>query len=62
MVICEVVVETPGFVRDVKVLRSIPLLDAAAHEAVQQWEFEPTYLNGTPVSVIKTVTVNFNLE
>ena len=60
VVICEA--ETTGFVRDVKVLRSIPLLDTAAREAVQQWEFEPTYLNGTPVSVIMTVTVNFTLD
>jgi protein TonB len=43
------------------VLRSIPLLDQAAIDAVRQWEFEPTLLNGNPVPVILTVTVQFRL-
>jgi protein TonB len=38
------------------------LLDAAALEAVRQWEFTPTTLNGVPVPVIMTVTVNFALS
>jgi protein TonB len=49
-------------VQDVKVLRSIPLLDAAAMEAVRQWQYTPTLLNGVPVPVIMTVTVNFTLR
>ena len=49
-------------VQDVKVLRSIPLLDAAAIEAVKQWQYTPTLLNGVPVPVIMTVTVNFTLQ
>ncbi len=44
------------------VLRSIPLLDQAAIDAVSQWQFEPTLLNGAPVAVIMTVTVNFTLK
>jgi TonB family protein len=43
------------------VLRSIPLLDAAALDAVRQWEFTPTRLNGVAVPVIMTVTVSFAL-
>ena len=43
-------------------LRSIALLDAAALDAVKQWVFTPTLLNGTPVPVIMTVTVNFTLQ
>jgi protein TonB len=35
------------------------LLDQAALDAVRQWEYTPTLLNGTPVPVIMTVTVNF---
>ena len=61
VVILEVTVDAAGLVGDARVLRSIPLLDAAALEAVQQWEFEPTVLSGRPVSVIMTVTVNFAL-
>jgi periplasmic protein TonB len=44
------------------VLRGIPLLDAAAQEAVKQWVYSPTLLNGVPVPVIMTVTVNFKLS
>ena len=49
-------------VKDAKVLRSIPLLDQAALDAVKQWQFTPTLLNGVPVPVIMTVTVNFTLQ
>ena len=51
-----------GRVKDAKVLRSIPLLDQAALDAVKQWQFTPTLLNGVPVPVIMTVTVNFTLQ
>jgi protein TonB len=43
------------------VLRSIPELNDAALEAVRQWKFTTTLLNGVPVPVIMTVTVNFTL-
>ena len=45
-----------------KVLRSVPLLDQAALDAVREWQFTPTLLNGSPVPVIMTVTVNFTLK
>jgi protein TonB len=61
VVIIEATIDTSGAVGDMKVLRSVPLLDEAALEAVGQWRFTPTYLNGQPVSVIMTVTVNFTL-
>jgi TonB family protein len=61
VVICEVTLNRDGRVAGVRVLRSIPALDAAAVEAVSQWEFTPTNLNGEPVPVIMTVTVNFAL-
>jgi TonB family protein len=62
MVIAEVLVGTDGTVRDAKILRSIPLLDQAALDAVRQWQFTPTLLNGQAVPVIMTVTVNFTLQ
>ena len=34
----------------------------AATEAVKQWVYTPTLLNGVPVPVIMTVTVNFKLS
>ena len=43
-------------------LRGIPLLNDAAMDAVKQWVYTPTLLNGVPVPVIMTVTVNFRLN
>ena len=60
--ILEAVLDTDGSVREARVLRSVPLLDAAALEAVQQWRFTPTLLNGEPVPVVLTVTVVFSLR
>lgn len=62
MVIIEATISPAGRVLDARVLRSIPLLDAAALAAVRQWEYTPTLLNGAPVSVVMTVTVNFQLR
>jgi periplasmic protein TonB len=62
IVILEAVLAEDGTVRDVRVLRSVPLLDAAALAAVREWRFTPTLLNGTPVAVVMTVTVAFNLN
>jgi protein TonB len=62
VVILEVSIDTEGNVRSARVLRSIPILDAAAIAAVEQWKFAPTLLNGAPVPVIMTVTVNFTLQ
>lgn len=62
VVIIEATIDTDGRVYDAKVLRSIPILDQAAVEAVRQWEFTPTEVNGVRVPVIMTVTVNFALQ
>jgi protein TonB len=62
VVILECTISPQGKVTDVKVLRGIPLLDAAAIDAVKQWVYTPTLLNGVPVPVIMTVTVNFRLS
>lgn len=59
VVILEITIGTDGRVSDVKVLRSIPLLDQAAIDAARQWRYEPTRLNGAPVPVIMTETVSF---
>jgi protein TonB len=61
-VIIEATIDTDGRVQSTRVLRSIPLLDAAALAAVSQWAYTPTLLNGTPVPVVMTVTVTFRLR
>lgn len=61
VVILEAVIAEDGTVRDVKVLRSVPLLDQAAVDAVRQWRFTPTLLNGQAIPIVMTVTVAFTL-
>jgi len=48
-----------GTVEEIKVISGHPLLVAAAIDAVKQWRYEPTYLNGVPVPVILRATVMF---
>ena len=62
IVILECTIDGQGRVVDAKVMREIPLLDQAAIDAVMQWVYTPTLLNGVPVPLIMTVTVNFRLS
>ena len=62
IIIIEATIARDGTVKEGKVLRSVPGLEQAAVDAVRQWEFMPTLLNGAPVEVIMTVTVNFTLR
>jgi periplasmic protein TonB len=62
IVIIEAVIAVDGSVRDARVLRSVPLLDRAALDAVKQWRYAPTRLGGVAVPVIVTVTVQFRLQ
>jgi TonB family protein len=39
-----------------------PDLTQAAVDAVSQWRWEPTYLNGEPVEIITAITINFTLS
>ena len=48
--ILEARIEADGTVSRTRVLRSIPMLDDAAEEAVSQWQFTPTLLNGHAVA------------
>jgi len=62
IVIIEATIGPNGSVQDARVLRSIPLLDQSALDAVRQWQYTPTLLNGVAVPVIMTVTVQFTLQ
>jgi TonB family protein len=57
----EVTTNEAGYVREVKVVDGPELLKVAAIEAVKQWQYSPTLLNGTPVPVMAAVTVTFTL-
>ncbi len=62
IVIIEAIIAKDGSIRDAKILRGLPMLTDAALEAVRQWRYTPTTLNGVPVEVVMTVTVNFTLN
>jgi protein TonB len=62
IVLLQVTVGEAGNVTDIKVIRGHPLLNDGAVAAVRKWKYSPTLLNGEPVPVIATVTVNFILR
>jgi TonB family protein len=55
----ELTVDPNGKVADARVLKSVPLLDHAALEAVKQWEYTPTRVKGVAVPVLVNVGINF---
>jgi protein TonB len=61
IVILEVLVDVQGVPANINVLRSVPLLEAAAIEAVRQWRWNPYRLMDKAVPFWVTVTVNFRL-
>ncbi|MBV8476541.1 MAG: energy transducer TonB [Acidobacteria bacterium] len=51
-----------GKIENLQVVSGHPLLTASAIGAVRQWEYKPYILNGQPVEVETTITVNFTLS
>jgi protein TonB len=60
-VILHAVIGRDGRVVELEAISGHPLLVSAALDAVRQWRYSPTLLNGTPVEVETTITVNFVL-
>jgi len=58
----EAVISTDGTISNLKVTGGHPMLVGAAVEAVKQWRYKPYLLNGVPVEVETTITVNFTLS
>ena len=61
-VILEAEVDERGVVTDVRVVRSVPLLDDAAVRAVEEWRYQPLVLNGQPSAFILEVILTFSLR
>ncbi|HXK10380.1 MAG TPA: energy transducer TonB [Vicinamibacteria bacterium] len=61
VVVVECVIDPAGRVAAAKVLRGMPVFSDAALEAVKQWVYTPTLLNGVPAAVVMDVTVRFRL-
>jgi protein TonB len=51
-----------GMIENLQLVRGHPLLVNAAKEAVLQWRYRPTLLNGQPVEVVTDIVVNFTLN
>ena len=60
-VLIDSVINTQGDVTQMKLVSGNPLLVQAAFNAVREWKYQPTLLNGTPISVEMEVTVHFSL-
>ena len=61
-IILDVLIGTDGTVQELKLNSGHPLLAPAAMDAVKQWVYKPTMLNGEPVQVQTQVDVNFTLQ
>jgi periplasmic protein TonB len=60
-VLVRFLVSDEGKVKNVRVIRGIPELDAAAVEAAQEWRFEPARKAGHPVEVIAEAPITFKI-
>jgi protein TonB len=62
-VVMHAVIGTDGAIKELApVGKPHPMLLSAALEAVRQWTYEPSFLNGQPVEVDLEITVNFALQ
>ena len=57
-----IVIAKTGEVKEIHVLSGHPALVSAAADAVKQWRYSPTYLNGEPVEIKTTVDIPFTLN
>ena len=62
VVVLEATVTVNGTVEDIRAISGPPILVNAAKDAVKQWRYEPTLLNGVPISVILTAKLSFFLD
>jgi len=61
-VVLHAIISKQGSIENLRAVSGHPMLIPAAMEAVRQWRYKPYYLNGEPVEVETTVTVNFTLS
>jgi periplasmic protein TonB len=62
-VVLAAVIGKDGAIQNLRVVSTAsPLLNQSALDAVKQWKYRPYILNGEPVEVDTTITVNFTLS
>jgi protein TonB len=57
----EAAISRSGTIESLQVMSGHPMLTQAALDAVRQWVYQPTLLNGQPVEVVTQIEVNFKL-
>lgn len=62
VVVLEAIIGKDGSIDSLRVISGNAFLTQAALDAVKQWKYQPTLLNGEPVEVVTTVTVTFTLQ
>ena len=62
LVVLDATIDPTGVVRDIEVVTSVPELDQAAIDAVEQWRYEPMLVDGVAVPISMTMTINFTLR
>jgi len=60
-VVLAATISKSGTIDNLRVVSGHPMLTQSALQAVRQWKYQPTYLNGEPVEVETTINVNFSL-
>jgi protein TonB len=60
-VVLHAIISKEGRVEQLNVISGHPLLIQAALDAIRQWRYSPTLLNGDPVEVDTTITVTFTM-
>jgi periplasmic protein TonB len=58
----QAIIGKDGTIQNLQLMSGHPLLVQAAQEAVKQWIYKPTLLNGEPVEVVTIIDVNFSLS
>lgn len=61
-VVLHAIIDKEGKVAQLEVVSGHPLLVQSALEAVKQWRYKPTQLNGDPVEVDTTIQVTFTMN
>ena len=60
-VVAEALISESGTVDSLRIISGNPLFYQSVLDAVMQWRYQPTVLNGEPIDVITTITVNFRM-
>src|SRR5262249_29691737 len=56
------IIAVDGSIQSLQVVRGSPFFIQSALDAVRQWRYRPTYLNGEPVEVDTYITVDYTLQ